>query len=274
MQGATSARAAPLTDGTRPRSAALVVAHPGHELRLFGWLSLARPTVHVLTDGSGASGASRLASTTRVLAAAGATPGSVYGTMTDGDLYAAVLAGQVEPFLKVVDALARSLEETRAEVVVADAVEGYNPAHDLASVVVAAAVARAGRRGVGVPALFEYAVVGEPAAAGDAVREGGIRVDLDAAALRRKTQAALAYGELKAEVADALSGAEAARADTEWIRRLDPAREPGVPAEDPPFYERHGARRVREGRYERVLTFRGHMRPFARALLDRARQSR
>jgi hypothetical protein len=31
--------------------AALVVAHPGHELRVFHWLRLARPCVFVLTDG-------------------------------------------------------------------------------------------------------------------------------------------------------------------------------------------------------------------------------
>ena len=31
---------------------ALFVAHPGHELRIYGWLERARPQVHVLTDGS------------------------------------------------------------------------------------------------------------------------------------------------------------------------------------------------------------------------------
>src|SRR5260370_6140515 len=43
--------------------ALLVVAHPGHELRLFGWLCSARPDVLVLTDGSGHSGRSRIEAT-------------------------------------------------------------------------------------------------------------------------------------------------------------------------------------------------------------------
>jgi hypothetical protein len=60
-------------------AAALVVAHPGHELRVHHWLELTRPFVIVLTDGSGHSGQSRLASTTRVLAAAGARPDSRRG---------------------------------------------------------------------------------------------------------------------------------------------------------------------------------------------------
>ena len=250
---------------------ALVVAHPGHELRLFGWMCSTRPTVHVLTDGSGASGVSRLPSTTRVLTAAGAAPGVVYGPMTDAVLYEAVLTGDVEPFLPLVGALARSIEASNPALVVADAVEGYNPAHDLASVVVAAAGARLARRGVRVPPRFEFAVVG-----GELETEvaSTIRVRLDETALRRKVQAALAYGELRAEVADALSAPAAAGAGLERIVPVSEDREPGAPPEDPPFYERHGARRVREGRYARVLTWREHLRPFARALVERARLER
>src|SRR4051794_29308473 len=52
--------------------AALVVAHPGHELRVHGWIEAVRPLVHVLTDGSGSSGRSRLESTRRVLGPTGA----------------------------------------------------------------------------------------------------------------------------------------------------------------------------------------------------------
>jgi hypothetical protein len=51
---------------------------------------------------------------------------------------------------------------------------------------------------------------------------------------------------------------------------VDPAKEPGAPPEEPPFYERHGERRVREGRYADVLRWRRHLRPFARALMERA----
>src|ERR1700733_13075391 len=46
---------------------AVFVGHPGHELRVLGWLAETRPRVHVLTDGSGASGCSRLPSTSRLL---------------------------------------------------------------------------------------------------------------------------------------------------------------------------------------------------------------
>src|SRR3954452_6829734 len=72
--------------------ALLIVGHPGHELRVYGWLAATRPIVHVLTDGSGREGKSRIASTTAVLDAVGATPGSIYGRMSDAVIYRAILA--------------------------------------------------------------------------------------------------------------------------------------------------------------------------------------
>jgi len=53
------------------KKSTLVIAHPGHELRVCHWLELAQPTVFILTDGSGRSGKSRLGSTTKVLEQAG-----------------------------------------------------------------------------------------------------------------------------------------------------------------------------------------------------------
>ena len=53
---------------------ALIIGHPGHELRVFHWLEITRPAVFVITDGSGRSGRSRLPSTTRILDQVGASP--------------------------------------------------------------------------------------------------------------------------------------------------------------------------------------------------------
>jgi hypothetical protein len=70
-----------------PRRAALVVAHPGHELRVYGWTARERPLVCVLTDGSGYAAGSRLGGTTALLTALGAAPGPIYGRFTDRELY-------------------------------------------------------------------------------------------------------------------------------------------------------------------------------------------
>src|SRR5258706_14972165 len=79
-------------------SAALVVAHPGHELRVYGWLLEARPKVFVLTDGSGRTGRSRLSSTTKLGTDAGARFGRIYGRFTDIAVYEALLDGNFEVF--------------------------------------------------------------------------------------------------------------------------------------------------------------------------------
>src|SRR5687768_13632692 len=69
----------------------LLVAHPGHELRLHRWLELARPSLFVLTDGSGSAGHSRVPSTRAVLANAGARAGSIVAPFTDHQIYHAIL---------------------------------------------------------------------------------------------------------------------------------------------------------------------------------------
>src|SRR5438067_2403514 len=111
--------------------AALVVAHPGHELRLFRWLELERPTVFVLTDGSGRSGRSRVESTRAVLAATGCEAGSILGRFTDREIYRAILERDVAGVAAATIELANALVSGGFRTAVADAMELYNPAHDL-----------------------------------------------------------------------------------------------------------------------------------------------
>src|SRR5262245_39398749 len=85
------------------RRAALVVAHPGHELRIHHWLERARPLVFVLTDGSGRNESSRLASTSATLERVGATSGQLYGRFSDRELYRAILAGEADRFVALAD---------------------------------------------------------------------------------------------------------------------------------------------------------------------------
>src|SRR5258705_11776312 len=79
--------------------AALVIAHPGHELRVYQWLRLARPVCFVLTDGSGRSGKLRLGLTPKILQQKGAQPGSLYGRFTEHAFYAAILKGDLKLFI-------------------------------------------------------------------------------------------------------------------------------------------------------------------------------
>jgi len=251
------------TDGPR---AVLVVGHPGHELRVYGWLTGMRPVVHVLTDGSGGSGASRLASTSALLQDVGAARGCIYGRMTDRQVYAAILAGDHARFLALADELAASILEAGAEVVAGDAVEGFNPAHDACRYVINAAVRLASAASGRAIRCYGSPLEGAPVSCRAAAAADTLRVSLDDRLLARKLTAAQAYEELQAEVQRALDrhGTEAFR--SEYLCPVDTNYRYGWDPDQVPYYEAFGADRVKAGAYETLVTFREHVQPLADAL--------
>src|SRR4029077_339919 len=76
-------------------NAALVIGHPGHELRVHHWLEIDRPLTFVLTDRSGRGQQSRLPSTAKVLRNAGAKSATVFGRWTDAQAYQILLCGNL-----------------------------------------------------------------------------------------------------------------------------------------------------------------------------------
>ena len=185
--------------------AALVVAHPSHELRVHGWLEQTRPYVCILTDGSGRSGVSRLSQTSEVLSRAGATQGAIYGRLTDLEVYSAVIDGNSELFAGLVEELAHALVAEKIEYVVGDAAEGYNVAHDICRVMVDAAVECARQKHDHHVANFDFPVVGSP---GDSHHDDVIRLELDADAFTRKVNAISAYSpKLAQDIKATLNGA-------------------------------------------------------------------
>jgi len=240
-----------------------VVAHPGHELRVHGWLEKTRPIVFVLTDGSG-RGDPRLASTTRLLAAAGATPGSIYGRFSDRDLYSALLGGEIEIFLALAAELGRALRDAGVETVAGDALEGFNPGHDVCRLLIDAAAARLAHEGR--PLLnLQFPLEEHPAGGDEQNPPDPSSLDLDDEAFARKLAAARAYPEMAGEVEAALArfGPMAFRHE-----HLSPATSLPIADlyEEKPFFERHGERRVAEGHYREVLRGREHLGPIAAAL--------
>ena len=228
----------------------LLIAHPGHELLLHGWISRTKPTVHVLTDGS-----ARLDMTAALLRDAGARPGAIFGRLTDCEAYAMILEGNAALLLSLAEELAAVLERERPAMIVVDAAEGYNPVHDLCRVVGGAAIAIAG---VDV-ALYEYAVVGHPQAF-----DAAVTIDLDDAEYTAKIESARRYGAALADVDELLSrhGADAYR--REAFRRVGDWT--AFDGAAPPLYERYGETRVAAGRYSRVIRRDEHMRPLCDAL--------
>ncbi len=275
------------TDPKNAARAALVVAHPGHELRVHGWLEEAAPVVCVLTDGSGRTRRSRLDSTTGVLRAAGADAGPVYGALTDAELYAALLDRDHATFKRLVDEVAAVLVLEDVGCVVGDAEEGYNPGHDVCRLVIDAAVRLARREAGRSVENYDFTLVAPPGLCPEALREDAVWYHLGDAAYARKLSAALNYPELGAEVEAAFGGAGsaglrehpdlAARSDfggaalydfrVECLRPVDSRLRAAPPFRGPrPFYEDYGERQVAAGHYARVLRYSEHVLPLAAAL--------
>jgi hypothetical protein len=239
----------------------LLVAHPGHELRLHRWLELVRPTVFVLTDGSGSAGHSRLPSTFTVLNQTGAHEGAVMGPFTDHEIYAAIMNRDTDELARVTIELAVAFAD--ADVVVTDAWEGYNPTHDLCRVIAELAVERASQIANRTIPLYEYAVTERFEARGLA---NEIVVELDDQAFARKLAASYAYTEIRGDVEDMLRthGHESLKLEV-----LRPA--VALKTDFKPFYETRGEQQVAAGRYQSVLRYRDHFAPFADALASAVR---
>jgi hypothetical protein len=245
-----------------PSPAALVVAHPGHELRLYHWLETAKPLVFVITDGSG-SGRSRIDSTTKLLGTIGCGTGSIMAAFTDREVYQMMLNGCVDPVVAMTLDLAESLIEHGIRSLVADACEWYNPTHDLCAAMASLAAERASLATGRTIARYEYAVTEAPSGDGELL-------ELDEAAMSRKTAAAYRYQVLSHEVENLIAriGVNALR--REVLRPVAPGVAPSKPASKP-FYETHGETRVAAGQYSTVIRHEQHFRPFVEKLIAAVR---
>jgi hypothetical protein len=250
----------------RPASV-LVVAHPGHELRLFGWYESARPRQYVLTVGSRSDDVGRFPSTTRLIEEVGASLGSLSGPFLDRHVYAAILAGDAAPFTQWTLELTDALVELAPARVVIDDWQMYNVSHDLVHAMGRVAIRRAGAALGRAIEVVTYDVVPPALAAG--LPRGGeaFRLELDDPAVARKRGATASYGGIGGdqEAVRAVEGDDAQRIE---VYREVVAFDALWPAPDlVPPYERYGEQRVEAGIYRECIRWEGHVRPIVEAIL-------
>jgi len=246
---------------------ALVVGHPGHELRVFGWMSQNKPEVFVITDGSGSHDISRILSTEKTIRRVGAVPGELFGCISDAEIYAAILGKNFPWFLRLLDGLADSFIKNRIDFVAGDATEGFNPTHDLCRSLVNAAVLMAERATGKTIANYEFYL-----SEWEQNREephGGrcLHLRLDDELLRDKLNSAEDYIELRSEVRKGIAQRGREYFRTECLRKitgpLSPCQDSGKA-----LYETWGEQRVAKGKYESVIRFQDHILPIMGAIRE------
>ena len=113
----------------------MVFGHPAHELALFGMIQRDRPDILIITDGGGPK---READSRVGLATIGMT--ARYLSYPEADFYKALLARDAAYFSHVAAAVREVIDEIQPDVICCDAVEFYNPVHDVTVPIVRAAL--------------------------------------------------------------------------------------------------------------------------------------
>jgi len=246
----------------------LFCAHPGHELRVWGWLRQNRPTVCYLTDGSGADGGSRLSLSLDMLAEVGAVFDESFGTVSDRAVYDALMNKDL-PFFEDRSKRLAQLMAAGYGTVAGDAAEGYNPSHDVARMLINSAVDA--NRNVQIENLA-FPLMSHPHQAPPGCDEAASPLELSDDALREKVERGRGYaletgGTLAREVDETIARMGL---DTFRVEHLfgvtSGARTFNTFDRERPYYETYGERQVAAGKYMSVIRWAEHVRPVAERL--------
>jgi hypothetical protein len=211
---------------------------------------------------------SRIDLTSALLDAAGCRRSPVYGGHSDGDFYRAILDRDASFYLDLSGRLAEWLVAADIGMVASDAVEGYNPTHDLCAAVTGRAVRLAAARGERPVAHFTFLLTGAPGARPPV---DALELELGTAALADKLAearryAALAGGILVDEVDDMIARYGEASFAREFLVPACLDDDFAAFASAAPFYETHGEKQVAAGLYQQVIRYRQHVAPIIHAL--------
>lgn len=129
----------------------VVIGHPAHELAIYGLLQRHQPHVVVITDGGGPE---RERQSREGLERIGLLENATYLGYSESSFYDALLDRDDELFARVAEDLRVELERLQPDQVFCDAIEFYNPVHDITRPMVLRAL-----QGLPEAALYEIPLV-------------------------------------------------------------------------------------------------------------------
>lgn len=243
---------------TRPMTQVLLIAHPGHELLVYGQMATTDFRVMILTDGSGGAGQSRIGVSHELITRLGGKSCDFFEAHTDAEIYSAILAHDVDFFGALVDRVAAELRSPGVDGLISDAVEYYNPTHDICCAIGQLAVRRVARGGKRLTHRVSPMTV-------EARSENqSIHVLPPAVAARKKMDVERISGLIHDLTGILEEGS--AFFDREFLVTLDPKASLIAPPQGPVFYEAYGRRQLAKKGGGELITFASHVRPLLAAL--------
>lgn len=247
---------------------ALIIGHPGHELRAYAFIKKYKPDVFILTDGSGSSNAPRIQQSMKLLASLGAKFQDSIKSFTDIELYNIVLEQNFSEILFYKNSLKDIIIRNDYDIIVGDALEGFNPTHDICRYLINGILSDISVNNNSKTILnYDFVLDSAPNNISLDNNIGGLSLKLSDEEFQMKLNAAMSYPELKYEVDTAIEkyGKEVFLwesfgrvLDINQISNWNSLR---------PYYEEFGEKRVNEGSYSSIITFEKHIKPIAELCL-------
>ncbi|OXG03077.1 hypothetical protein BC749_1011137 [Flavobacterium araucananum] len=250
------------------KKTALIIGHPGHELRAYTYIKKYKPDVFILTDGSGSSNASRIHQSIKLLDSIGAKFQDSIKVFTDKELYNIVLEQDLSEISIYMDSLKNIIIKNNYDVIVGDALEGFNPTHDICRYLING-ILSAISSDDSSKAILNYDFVLDSAPNNISIDDnaGGLSLRLSDEEFYMKMEAAMNYPELKYEVETAVNKYGKEVFLWESFGKVSDLNQISNWNTSKPYYEQFGEKRVKEGAYSTVITFEKHIKPIAELCL-------
>lgn len=233
----------------------VMMAHPGHELRIYDWMATFKPSVHVLTTGSrsGELVGERLNKSRYNISLSGSRIGSVFGHTLDIDLYRRIFERDVAYFERLVDQFTKEIVDGKCQLVVCDCWQAFSVAHDLASVIGRVSAKLATQQTGDFVECLEYMPV--PQFNDGLIKPGPLAFEHHVTPASRQTKTDLAneYPDLHEleEYIEIYGLEDLLREQFYWPKPIEAL----ICSDSTPLYEIYGSERVAQGRYDRALSW-------------------
>lgn len=246
---------------------AVIIGHPGHELRAYAFIKKYKPDVFILTDGSGSKNASRIHQSIKLLDSLGAKFQESVQTFSDTQLYKIILEQDLSKISSYINNLKEIILKNDYDMIVGDALEGFNPTHDICRYLINGIVSDISSNHSKTILNYDFVLDSAPNNISKDNNVGGLSLKLSEDEFEMKINAAMNYPELKYEVDTAVEkyGKEAFL--WESFGKISDLNQISNWNTQKPYYETFGEKRIKEGSYSSLITFENHIKPIAELCL-------